>query len=68
MSQGALGAPRIFTSLGEFIGSIGVEGGQGTSDAIFGSYDDHEQYGLLGPQDYGPGNGGFVSETMGDLW
>ena len=37
---------------------------QNNNDAIYGSYDDHEQYGVAGPQDYGPGNG----EAMGDLW
>jgi len=31
-----------------FIGSIGVEGGQGNSDPIFGSYHDHEHGGVMG--------------------
>jgi hypothetical protein len=43
---------------------VGIEGGQGNSDAIYGSHDDHDQYGIFGPGDYGPGNG----EPMGDLW
>mmetsp|Transcript_31914 Transcript_31914/g.77187 ORF Transcript_31914/g.77187 Transcript_31914/m.77187 type:complete len:88 (-) Transcript_31914:342-605(-) len=51
------------TTLG-FIGSVGVEGGQGNSDPIFGTTDDHDQWGVYGYGDYGPGNG----ETMGDLW
>ena len=43
---------------------MGIEGGQGNSDAIYGSHDDHDQYGIFGPGYYGPGNG----EPMGDLW
>eukprot|EP00286_Rhodomonas_abbreviata_P024647 CAMPEP_0181298644 /NCGR_PEP_ID=MMETSP1101-20121128/5896_1 /TAXON_ID=46948 /ORGANISM="Rhodomonas abbreviata, Strain Caron Lab Isolate" /LENGTH=78 /DNA_ID=CAMNT_0023403687 /DNA_START=12 /DNA_END=248 /DNA_ORIENTATION=+ len=54
----------LFTKLGEYIGSVGVDGGQGNSDCIFGDCDDHDTYGILGNGDYGPGNG----DPMGEYW
>ena len=47
-----------------FIGGAGVEGGQGNSDSIYGSHDDHSTYGVSGSGWQGPGNG----EAPGDLW
>jgi len=47
-----------------FIGGAGVEGGQGNSDSIYGSHDDHSTYGVSGSGWQGPGNG----EQPGDLW
>ncbi len=47
-----------------FIGSVGVEGGQGNSDCIFGSCDDHDTFGVSGNGWYGPGYG----EDIGNLW
>ena len=35
----------------------GVEGGQGNNDAIYGSHDDHDTFGVLGEGWQGPGNG-----------
>jgi hypothetical protein len=40
-----------------FIGGAGVEGGQGNSDSIYGSHDDHSTYGVSGTGWQGPGNG-----------
>ena len=31
------------------VGGVDIEGGQGESDSIFGSHDDHSTYGLLLP-------------------
>ena len=31
------------------VGGVDIEGGQGESDSIFGSHDDHSTYGLLPP-------------------
>ena len=47
-----------------FIGGAGVEGGQGNSDSIYGSHDDHSTYGRSGSGWQGPGNG----EAQGNLW
>ena len=47
-----------------FIGGAGIEGGQGNSDSIYGSHDDHSTYGIFGSGWQGPGNG----EAPGDLW
>jgi len=47
-----------------FIGSVGVGGGQGNSDCIYNSCDDHSQFGVSGAGPYGPGNGGDI----GNLW
>jgi len=47
-----------------FIGGSGIEGGQGNSDSIYGSHDDHSTYGIFGSGWQGPGNG----EAPGDLW
>ena len=47
-----------------FIGGAGVEGGQGNSDSIYGSHDDHSTYGRSGSGWQGPGNG----EAGGNLW
>ena len=55
--------PSCTSKLG-FIGSVGVDGGQGNSDCIYGSCDDHDTYGVAGSQWQGPGNG----EPPGDLW
>ena len=38
-----------------FIGSVGVEGGQGNSDSIYGSHDDHDTFGVSGSGWQGPG-------------
>jgi hypothetical protein len=38
------------TSKLSFIGSVGVGGGQGNSDCIYGSCDDHDTYGNLNPE------------------
>jgi len=54
----------FLTMLGEFLGSVGVDNGEGNSTCIYDSCDDHDTYGVMGPGDYGPGNG----EPMGDLW
>ena len=35
----------------------GIEGGQGNNDAIYGSHDDHDTFGVLGEGWQGPGNG-----------
>jgi len=43
---------------------VGVGGGQGNADCIYGSCDDHDTYGVAGSQWQGPGNG----EAPGDLW
>jgi len=56
--------PSQDTSSLQFIGSVGVGGGQGNSDCIYGSCDDHDTFGIAGHGWYGPGNG----EDMGDLW
>lgn len=48
----------------QFIGSVGVGGGQGNADCIYGSCDDHDTYGISGSGWQGPGNG----EEPGDLW
>jgi len=40
-----------------FIGSVGVNGGQGNSDCIYGSCSDHNTYGVSGSGWQGPGNG-----------
>jgi hypothetical protein len=40
----------------------GVEGGQGNNDAIYGSHDDHDTFGVLGEGWQGPGNGEDVLE------
>jgi len=58
-----LGADKTPSQLG-FIGGAGVEGGQGNSDSIYGSHDDHSTYGVSGTGWQGPGNG----EAPGDLW
>jgi hypothetical protein len=47
-----------------FIGGAGVEGGQGNSDSIYGSHDDHSTYGRSGSGWQGSGNG----EANGNLW
>ena len=44
---GAAKGPKIPSQLG-FIGGAGVEGGQGNSDSIYGSHDDHSTYGVSG--------------------
>jgi hypothetical protein len=46
------------------VGGIDIEGGQGESDAIFGSHDDHSTYGVVGSGWQGAGNG----EPPGELW
>mmetsp|Transcript_13822 Transcript_13822/g.47833 ORF Transcript_13822/g.47833 Transcript_13822/m.47833 type:complete len:80 (-) Transcript_13822:59-298(-) len=53
------GAPML-----GFLGGAGINGGQGNSDSIYGSSDDHDMFGVSGPGWYGPGNG----EEPGDLW
>jgi hypothetical protein len=47
-----------------FIGSVGVEGGQNNADFIFGSHDDHSEFGVNGNGWWGPGNG----EDVGELY
>jgi len=44
---GAGKAQKAPSQLG-FIGGAGVEGGQGNSDSIYGSHDDHSTYGIFG--------------------
>ena len=56
-------APQPNAQLG-FMGGAGIEGGQGNSDSIYGSHDDHSTYGVSGTGWQGPGNG----EAPGDLW
>jgi len=56
--------PSTSTSKLGFIGGSGIEGGQGNSDSIYGSHDDHSTYGVSGSGWQGPGNG----EAPGDLW
>ena len=46
------------------VGGVDIEGGQGESDSIFGSHDDHSTYGVAGSGWQGYGNG----EEPGDLW
>ena len=46
-----------------FIGSVGVNGGQGNSDCIYGSCSDHNTYGVSGSGWQGPGNGEVRRET-----
>ena len=46
------------------VGGVDIEGGQGESDAIFGSHDDHSTYGIAGSGWQGAGNG----ENPGELW
>ena len=46
------------------VGGVDIEGGQGESDSIFGSHDDHSTYGVAGSGWQGYGNG----EAPGDLW
>jgi len=46
------------------VGGVGIEGGQGESDSIFGSHDDHSTYGVAGSGWQGMGNG----ENPGELW
>jgi len=53
----------VNTKLG-FLGGAGIEGGQGNSDSIYGSHDDHSTYGVSGSGWQGPGNG----EAPGNLW
>jgi len=60
----APGAEGAGTSKLGFIGGSGIEGGQGNSDSIYGSHDDHSTYGVGGGGWQGPGNG----EAPGDLW
>ena len=61
--QPAVAADKAPSQLG-FIGGSGIEGGQGNSDSIYGSHDDHSTYGVAGSGWQGPGNG----EAPGDLW
>ncbi len=35
----------------------GIEGGQNNNDAIYGSHDDHDTFGVAGEGWQGPGNG-----------
>jgi len=46
------------------VGGVDIEGGQGESDSIFGSHDDHSTYGVAGSGWQGAGNG----ERPGELW
>lgn len=46
------------------VGGVDIEGGQGESDSIFGSHDDHSTYGVAGSGWQGAGNG----EPPGELW
>jgi hypothetical protein len=46
------------------VGGVDIEGGQGESDSIFGSHDDHSTYGVTGSGWQGPGNG----EMPGEIW
>jgi hypothetical protein len=46
-----------------FIGSVGVEGGQGNSDSIYGSHDDHDTFGVAGSGWQGPGKQCHVCEA-----
>jgi hypothetical protein len=46
-----------------FIGSVGVEGGQGNSDSIYGSHDDHDTFGVAGSGWQGPGKRCYVCEA-----
>ena len=39
---------RKLQRLSEYMGSVGVDGGQGDADPEFGDYDDHEQLGVSG--------------------
>ena len=59
-----LGAASLAPAQLGFIGGAGVEGGQGNSDSIYGSHDDHATFGVAGSGWQGPGNG----EAPGDLW
>ena len=59
-----LGAASFAPAQLGFIGGAGVEGGQGNSDSIYGSHDDHATFGVAGSGWQGPGNG----EAPGDLW
>ena len=47
-----------------FIGSVGVEGGQGNSDSIYGSHDDHDTYGVSGSGWQGPGKKSLHKQTI----
>jgi hypothetical protein len=62
--QAADRAANLTPSQLGFIGGAGIEGGQGNSDSIYGSHDDHDTYGVQGSGWQGPGNG----EAPGDLW
>ena len=46
------------------VGGVDIEGGQGESDSIFGSHDDHSTYGVAGSGWQGAGNG----EMPGEMW
>ena len=46
------------------VGGVDIEGGQGESDSLFGSHDDHSTYGVAGSGWQGMGNG----ENPGELW
>ena len=55
---------RLSGSALGFLGGAGINGGQNNADALFGSADDHDMFGVSGPGWYGPGNG----EEIGELW
>jgi len=62
--SGRCGCTRPASAQLGFMGGAGVEGGQGNSDSIYGSHDDHSTFGVAGGGWQGPGNG----EAPGDLW
>ncbi len=59
-------ARRMRTARGQqlAVGGVDIEGGQGESDSLFGSHDDHSTYGVAGSGWQGAGNG----EMPGELW
>jgi hypothetical protein len=60
----AVGRLRILPGQQLAVGGVDIEGGQGESDSIFGSHDDHSTYGVAGSGWQGAGNG----EPPGELW
>jgi len=60
----AVGRFRLVPGQKLAVGGVDIEGGQGESDSLFGSHDDHSTYGVMGSGWQGPGNG----EAPGETW
>jgi len=60
----AVARMRLMSGQQLAVGGVDIEGGQGESDSIFGSHDDHSTYGVAGSGWQGTGNG----EAPGELW